>query len=100
MERAERSHAIILAEDLTMSIQSPTDAEAFYQFLGATLSQGERETPPERLLRKWREERELAESCAAIREGMADLEAGRVRSLEDFDRDFRQRNGLPPRSDA
>lgn len=83
-----------------MSMQAPTDAEAFYQFLGATLSKGERETPPERLLRKWREERELAESCAAIHEGMADLEAGRLRSLEDFDRDFRQRNGLPPRSEA
>ena len=29
-----------------MSMSSPTDAEAFYQFLGATLSSGERETPP------------------------------------------------------
>ena len=100
MDRAGTSHAIIVAEDLTMSMPSPTDAEAFYQFLGAPLSHGERETPPERLLRKWREERELAESCAAIREGMADLEAGRVRSLEEFDQDFRQRNGLSPRSDA
>lgn len=83
-----------------MSMQTPTEAEAFYQFLGATLSQGERETPPENLLRKWRAEREIAESCAAIREGLADADAGRVRSFEDFDRDFRERNSLLPRREA
>ena len=41
-----------------MSMQSPTDAESFYKFLGHTLNHGERETPPEALLRKWREQRE------------------------------------------
>lgn len=83
-----------------MSIHAPTEAEAFYQFLGATLSRGERETPPEKLLRTWRAERELAESCAAIREGLADADAGRVRSFEDFDREFRERNGMPPRRES
>jgi hypothetical protein len=81
-----------------MSMQSPTDAEAFYEFLGQTLSHGERETPPESLLRKWRAQREYDETVEAIREGLAQMEAGLGKPLEEFDRDFRQRNGLPPRS--
>lgn len=31
----------------------------------------------------------------AIQEGIDDMEAGRVRSLGEFDREFRQCNGLP-----
>lgn len=30
----------------------------------------------------------------AIREGIADAETGRVRSIEEFDREFRARNGF------
>jgi Arc/MetJ-type ribon-helix-helix transcriptional regulator len=32
----------------------------------------------------------------AIQEGIDDMEAGRVRPIGEFDREFRQRNGLPP----
>jgi putative addiction module CopG family antidote len=32
---------------------------------------------------------------AAIQEGIDDMEAGRVTSLHEFDREFRRRNGLP-----
>jgi hypothetical protein len=81
-----------------MSMQSPTDAEAFYEFLGQTLSHGERETPPEALLRKWRAKREYNETVEAIREGLAQMEAGLGKPLEEFDREFRERNGLPRRS--
>jgi Arc/MetJ-type ribon-helix-helix transcriptional regulator len=31
----------------------------------------------------------------AIQEGIDDMEAGRVRPLREFDREFRRRNGLP-----
>ena len=31
----------------------------------------------------------------AIQEGIDDMEAGRVRPFREFDREFRQRNGLP-----
>jgi putative addiction module CopG family antidote len=31
----------------------------------------------------------------AIQEGIEDMEAGRVRPFREFDREFRQRNGLP-----
>ena len=80
-----------------MSMPSPTDAEAFYQFLGATLSQGERETPPERLLRKWREERELAESCEAIRKGIAEMNAGKGRPAADVFAELKQKHGFADR---
>jgi hypothetical protein len=34
----------------------------------------------------------------AVIEGIASMKAGRVRPFEEFDRDFRARNGLPPRA--
>jgi len=77
-----------------MSMQSPTDAEAFYQYLGQTLNHGERETPPEALLRKWREQREYEETCEAIREGIAQMEAGLGRPVEEVFAELRRRHGL------
>ena len=77
-----------------MSMQSPTEAEAFYQFLGQTLSQGQRETPPEALLRKWRAQKEYQETVEAIREGMADIEAGRGTPLEEFAAEMRKKFGI------
>jgi putative addiction module CopG family antidote len=35
------------------------------------------------------------EEVRAIQEGVDDMEAGRVISIRDFDREFRRRNGLP-----
>jgi predicted transcriptional regulator len=32
---------------------------------------------------------------AAIREGIEDMEAGRVRSLREFDREFREKKNIP-----
>lgn len=77
-----------------MSTQSTSDAEAFYSFLGLSLQQGDRETPPEALLRKWRAEREFYETCEAIREGMADIEAGRCRPFEEAAADLRRKFGI------
>lgn len=34
----------------------------------------------------------------AIRQGLADVDAGRTRPIKDFDREFRAKRGLPPRS--
>ena len=81
-----------------MSTPLMTDAESFYQFLGQSLSTGARATPPEALLRTWREQREYEETCEDIRQGIADMEAGRFVTLEEFDRKFREKNGLPPRN--
>ena len=46
---------------------------------------------PEEALILWREEQE---TLAAIREGLHDVEASRAKSLDEFDRDFRQRHGI------
>jgi putative addiction module CopG family antidote len=37
--------------------------------------------------------REREQEVLAIQEGIEDMEAGRVRPLRDFDREFRHRNG-------
>ena len=44
-----------------------------------------------------REEREQDSAIAAIRESLADIAAGRMKSLEEFDRDFRKRHNIPAR---
>ncbi len=77
-----------------MSTQSPSDAEAFYSFLGLSLQQGGRETPPEALLRKWRAEREFEETCEAIRQGIADMEAGLGRPAKEVFAELRYKFGI------
>jgi hypothetical protein len=76
---------------------APTDLEAFYSFVGQSLKQGQKDAAPESMLQRWRAEREMEETCAAIQAGMDDIEAGRCRPLEEFDAEFRKKNGLPPR---
>jgi len=39
--------------------------------------------------------RDREQEVIAIQEGIDDMEAGRVRPIHEFDREFRQRNGLP-----
>jgi hypothetical protein len=66
--------------------------ESFHQFVGQQLASATAEPmSPEQALALWRERQD---SLAAIREGLADIEAGRFKTLEEFDRDFRQRHGL------
>ena len=38
---------------------------------------------------------EQRETIAGIRRGVADIEAGRYESLEDYEREFRRRHNLP-----
>ena len=42
-------------------------------------------------------EEEREETLKAIRRGLDDMYAGRTRPVEEFDREFRERYGLPPR---
>lgn len=35
------------------------------------------------------------ETIAAVREGLADMEAGRVRTLQDVDAEMRKKHGIP-----
>ena len=75
-----------------MATQLPTDAEAFYAFLGHQISNAGRESSPQELLAYWRQEH--AEAVEDIRRGIRDLEAGRYRSLEEVDADMRRKHGI------
>lgn len=64
----------------------------FHRFVGNILDTEPAEMiSPEEVLARWRKQQE---TLAAIREGLADIEAGRTTPLEDFDREFRQRHGI------
>ena len=66
--------------------------ESFHHFVGKQLQSGlAGMLSPEQALALWREEQA---SLTAIREGLADVDAGRITPLDEFDRDFRQRHGL------
>jgi hypothetical protein len=67
-----------------MSSPTTNEAESFYQYLGAQLHLGVPSKSPEELVGQWREQQEYQETLAAVREGMADAEAGRMRSLREL----------------
>lgn len=70
-----------------MPSMHPTTLENFHQFLGQQLaSEAAAQMSPEQALALWREREE---SVAAIREGLADVEAGRTRPAEDVLRELR-----------
>lgn len=58
------------------------EVEAFYQYLGAQLHLGPPSETPEALLESWRKQREYHETVEAVREGVRDMEAGRMRSVQ------------------
>ena len=75
-----------------MNLSEPTGLESFHRFVGKQLaSEAAVLMSPEEALVLWREEQE---TLAAIREGLEDVAAGRTKTLEAFDRDFRQRHGI------
>jgi hypothetical protein len=75
-----------------LNISEITGLQSFHMFVEKQLaSQSTSRMSPEEALAAWREEQE---TLAAIREGLEDVATGRTKSLEDFDRDFRQRHGI------
>jgi hypothetical protein len=78
-----------------MSAQSPTEFERYHRFQEGLLAQGHRDLSPEEVLRLWRtENREYTDTVDAIREGLEDVEAGRVQPFEQFDREFRRQHDI------
>lgn len=76
-----------------MSTASPSTLQSFHNFLGRQLASPAGESmSPEEALARWRDEEE---TIAAIREGLADVEAGRVYPVEDVLRDLREEFRLP-----
>jgi hypothetical protein len=67
-----------------MPAGSMNDAEAFYIFLGEQLHLGNPSQTPEELLESWRRQRDYQETVTAVREGVRDMEAGRMRPLREL----------------
>ncbi|QEH34970.1 hypothetical protein OJF2_35150 [Aquisphaera giovannonii] len=84
-----------------MATERLNDSRAFRDFLDARLAKDGGYIPLDEALGLWEYENqtddERAKTLAVIRQGLADAEAGRLRPLEEFDRDFRAKRGLPPR---
>jgi hypothetical protein len=75
-----------------MQIPEPRTLEKFHQFIGEQLlSDAAAQMSPEQALALWRERQECVE---AVQEGLADVEAGRTKPLNEFLSDFQARHGI------
>jgi hypothetical protein len=85
-----------------MATERANDPRAFRDFLDAKLDGGADSLTLHEYLDLWEyensPEQEKEETLRAIQQGLADVAAGRTRPFEDFDREFRQKHGLPPRT--
>lgn len=63
-----------------MSPSAISELSSFREYLDNRIAEGESELSPEQALSDWRE---LQESVASIRRGLADADAGRIRPAED-----------------
>ena len=85
-----------------MATDRINDVHAFRVFLDEKLLNCEANLTLDEALGLWEyenasdAERELTRE--AIRRGLDDVELGRVRPFDEFDREFRQKHGLTPRS--
>ena len=86
----------------TMATDRANDLQAFRTFIDEGLADGGAGLTLDEALARWDHENasdeEREETRAAIRRGLADIDAGRVRPFEEFDREFRTKHGIPPRS--
>lgn len=86
-----------------MNTQPPNDLRDFHRFVGEKVNNGELPRSPEEVLDEWRtlhpEAEAVEEDIAALQEAIADMENGDAGiSFAEFDRDFRARRNLPPKS--
>lgn len=78
-----------------MSAIVADELDSFHEFLVEKLKPGAARSSPEQVLDEWRSMHPDPDEVAAIRESLAAMHAGdRGVSLDDFDREFRQKNGL------
>lgn len=75
-----------------MSIPETSSLEEFHRFVGELLQSAPgMDLSPEAAWSMWQEREE---TLAAIREGLADIEAGRTISIEEFKREFSLKHGI------
>ncbi len=81
-----------------MTIERANDLRAFRDFLDAKLSNGGSNLTPEECLELWEVENQTEEerekTLEAIRQGLADVDAGRTRPAEDVIRDLCRKHHL------
>jgi hypothetical protein len=86
----------------TMATERANDLRAFKGFIEGKLSNGGSDLTLDEALVHWHIENQTDEerqaTLRAIGDGLADVEAGRTRPFEEFDREFRSKHGLPTRS--
>ncbi|MBX9789299.1 MAG: hypothetical protein K2Y37_10320 [Pirellulales bacterium] len=85
-----------------MAVDPTTDLERFRDYLSGCLSQGNG-LSPEEALDLWRSDNPsgecISDDVEAVRQALADMDAGdKGVPLEEFDREFRKRHGLPSAS--
>jgi hypothetical protein len=84
-----------------MPIERANDLRAFKEFIDQQLANGGSDWTLDEALVYWEAEnqsgQEREETLKAIQQGLADVDAGRTRPFEEFDREFRSKHGLPPR---
>jgi hypothetical protein len=87
-----------------MNAPFPTDLRSFQQFVAEKVNGGGENLSPEEVLDQWRTLHPPPgatdpDDLAAIQEAIDDMEAGDTGvPFEEFDREFRSRRNLPPRS--
>jgi hypothetical protein len=85
-----------------MATDRANDLRAFRQYIDEQLTNGGTEMTLDEALIHWEAEHqtdaENEDTLRAIEKGFSYIAAGRTRSFEDFDREFRAKHGLPPRS--
>ncbi|MFO0975980.1 MAG: hypothetical protein U0996_06250 [Planctomycetaceae bacterium] len=62
-----------------MSSPALSELQNFREYLDRRIADGDIELSPENLLREWRE---MRESMQSVRRGIADADAGRIRTAE------------------
>ncbi|MFO0916023.1 MAG: hypothetical protein U0795_23905 [Pirellulales bacterium] len=75
-----------------MSYQFPPELD---QLVKRQLARGEFESEDAVLIAAMRSLEQQQEELAAIGEGIKDMEAGRIQTLREFDRIFREQKGIP-----
>jgi hypothetical protein len=84
-----------------MATERANDLRAFIDFASAKLVTDASDITLDEAINRWEHENapdeEREETIRAIREGLDEMHAGRGRPFEEFDREFRERHGLPPR---
>ena len=74
-----------------MSVRAKNDLESFHQFVSQQLANGGPPLSPEQVLAMWRER---VDTIADIRDGLAAVDEGRTKPLEQFAHEFRKRHDI------